>query len=95
MSTRVIRLPLRGRPAAAGATRRARVAASLRELVGRWLVRVGVPGFVADVEIHDDVTGHTIGVQTGPLFTRVTVDGRDFYFRRLTGRYDGAGVSRD
>jgi hypothetical protein len=56
----------------------------------QWL---HVPGFVRDVEFHDAVTGYNISVTTGDLFTRITINGRDFYFRRTDGHYDGAGFA--
>lgn len=65
------------------------------ERLGRILTRVCAPGFIAPVEIEDKTTGQHITVTVGPLFTCLSINGRDFFFRRLTGRYDGAGMGCD
>lgn len=73
-------------------------ASRLQILQGRmveWLCltmdRFGVPGFIRDVELKDAVTGQHVKVKTGHLFTKISVDGRDYYFHRLSGRFDGTG----
>jgi hypothetical protein len=43
------------------------------------------------VEVNDAITGHRIQVKAGTLFTCITVNGRDYYFHRLTGKFDGTG----
>lgn len=53
---------------------------------------LGVPGAIANITIDDAVTGQHIEVQTGILFTRVSVNGRDYYFRRFSGEWDGTGM---
>lgn len=65
----------------------------LREWLGRVADRMGIPGFVQRTVIEDELTGHTIKIEPGRLFTRINVDGRDYYFRRLSGRFDGVGMS--
>lgn len=65
----------------------------LREWLGRVADRMGIPGFVQRTVIEDELTGHTILIEPGRLFTRINVDGRDYYFRRLSGRFDGVGMS--
>ena len=39
----------------------------------------------------DIVTGGVIEVKVGSLFTRLSVNGRDYYFDRITGRFAGTG----
>ena len=56
----------------------------------RWL---GVPGALRNVEISDDVSGQRISISVGVLFTKITVNGRDYYFRRFSGLFDGTGSS--
>ena len=63
----------------------------MRTVTGRLLGRLGVPGAIRPVEINDQVTGLTIKVTVSPRFTMIKIDGRDFYFERLTGRFDGTG----
>jgi hypothetical protein len=57
----------------------------------RLLNRLGVPGAVQETAIEDGLTGQSIHVHVGVLFTRISVNGRDFYFHRLSGRLDGTG----
>lgn len=58
----------------------------------RLLNALGVPGALRSAEIEDTATGQRLAITVGPLFTRVSVNGRDFYFDRITGRYDGTGM---
>jgi len=89
-------LPLRiidkPRPAAHGASRLAIYRWRLFELAGRCLNRMGIAGAVKDIQIDDAFTGQKITIQVGELFTRLTVDGRDYYFNRVSGKYDGTGM---
>jgi hypothetical protein len=88
-------LRLRNQPiphgSASGATRGQIMRGGLRERLGRVLNRMGVPGAVKDAHIKDAVTGQEITIQVSELFTRITVDGRDYYFNRTTGKFDGTG----
>jgi hypothetical protein len=63
-----------------------------RQWLGRILSRVGMPGSIKPVEFDDKFTGQHIAVSVGELFTCISVGGRDYYFDRLTGRFDGAGT---
>lgn len=62
-----------------------------QEAVGGWLTRLGVPGAVQPWEYTDALTGQHVQVRTSALFTILTINGRDYYFSRLTGRFDGTG----
>lgn len=63
-----------------------------RLAIGRLLNRVRLPGPIQPVSIQDEVSGQTLDVRVGPLFTCISVNGRDYYFTRLTGRWDGTGL---
>jgi hypothetical protein len=63
-----------------------------RQWAGRILTRVGVPGAIKPMETIDGVTGQKVAVSVGDLFVRLSIDGRDYYFDRLTGRFDGTGL---
>lgn len=63
----------------------------LHEQFGRFLNRLGVPGAVAPMRYHDESTGCTIEVSVSAFYTRLGIDGRDFYFHRVTGKFDGTG----
>jgi hypothetical protein len=81
------------RSAAVGASRWHIWKGRCRELVGRTLSRLGLPGAIAEAEINDNLTGQQISVGVGPLYVRLSVNGRDYYFDRITGRFDGTGAA--
>ena len=91
----VISFPDRRSPqaAAAGATWLDIARGRLRVAVGGFLNRVRVPGAVQPVDVTDNVTGQCLSVAVSALYTRITVNGRDYYFDRITGRFDGTGSS--
>ena len=80
------------RQADGGATWIQRWRSKLAVSIGRLLCRLSIPGAVRDTDISDDLSGQTIRVRTGPLFTRIQVNGRDYYFCRITGNFDGTGT---
>ncbi len=57
----------------------------------RLLNRLGVPGAIAPMTFRDELTGCTLEVRLGTYYTVLTVDGRDYYFHRVSGRFDGTG----
>ena len=65
---------------------------SFRLVAGRLLNRCRIPGTIQPVSINDALSGQTLDVRIGPLFTCISVNGRDYYFRRLTGKWDGTGT---
>jgi hypothetical protein len=89
----VLRFPAErvSHPARNGATVADIAKGRFRRWVGHLLNRAGVPGALAPIEIHDHATGQHVAVAVGARIVRLTVNGRDFYFDRLTGRYDGTG----
>ncbi len=74
-----------------GATKHQRFRACVREIVGFLFCRAAVPGFVRDVELHDEATGNHIRIRPGVIFTVLSVNGRDYYFHRINGKFDGTG----
>ena len=64
---------------------------SIRILFARLMNRLGSPGRVADVEIHEH--GNRVAIRRGVLFTVINVNGIDLYFYRWSGKYDGWGRS--
>jgi hypothetical protein len=69
-----------------------RVWDTLRIWLGNALNRAGVPGMVKETIIPDEVTGAIVRIKTNPLYTVVSIDGRDYYFHRFTGRFGGTGM---
>jgi hypothetical protein len=63
-----------------------------RRLFGQLLKSLRIPGAVQDHHITDPVNNQTIDISVGALFTKISVNGRDYYFHRVTGKYDGAGM---
>jgi hypothetical protein len=62
-----------------------------RQFLGRVANWLHLPAPIQSTEIYDRSTGQHIAVTVGDLLVRLTVDGRDFYFHRITGRFDGTG----
>ncbi len=87
---KIIPIPIRG-PASAGAGVFVRLRSRAKVTIGRALAKLRLPGAVSPVEIDDPVTGMKIRINVGPLFTRIEINGRDFYFDRFSGRFDGTG----
>lgn len=63
----------------------------LEALAGRFLQFLRVPGLVQPMKFVDPGTGTRVAVVTSPYFTKVSINGREYYFDRLTGRFDGTG----
>jgi hypothetical protein len=80
-----------GHPARGGATIVDVTRLRLREWFGVFANWTGMPGALRAAKIHDPVTGQRIAISVGTLLVRITVNGRDFYFDRMTGRFDGTG----
>lgn len=87
----VVALPV-SRPASGSSGLVGRLAARLLILVGGCLDRCRLPGAIRPVRVEDPLTGQNLAVHVGTLFVRISVDGRDYYFDRLTGRFDGTGM---
>jgi len=64
----------------------------IRETIGRLANRIGLPGAISDCEIDDIVTGQHIRVTVTQCSTHLWIDGRDYYFDRLTGKLFGTGM---
>jgi hypothetical protein len=88
-----IPLPVR-RPSSGRASLIGVVRWRVREWLGRVANRLRVPGAIAGTEFVDTVTGQQFSVRVGPLFVVLAVDGREYYFWRFSGRYDGTGELR-
>jgi len=87
----VTQFPRRSSEATSGATRLELWRGRARETLGKLFNRLGAPGAIRPVSINDSLTGQRIQVQVGPLLTRLSVNGRDYYFDRITGRAAGTG----
>ena len=63
-----------------------------RSLVGRCLNHLRAPGMIRSTSINDPLSGQQIEVAVQQSFVKLTVNGRDYYFDRLTGKFDGTGL---
>jgi hypothetical protein len=68
-------------------------AARVRRWGGRVLTLFGAPGAIRSTEIEDEVAGQRVAVLVGEVFVCISVNGRDYYFDRFNGRFDGTGSS--
>jgi hypothetical protein len=68
------------------------VAGRLLEWFGGALNWLRMPGAIRPVEIDDELAGQHISVSVGEMFVCLSVNGRDYYFNRVTGRFDGTGA---
>jgi len=91
----IIRFPDAPKGTKAGASKLDILKGRIRKTAGRLMNLLGLPGAINTVQIDDEVSGQTINVQVGDLFVRLTVNGRDYYFNRFTGRLDGTGSGCD
>jgi hypothetical protein len=78
-----------------GATKIDIARSRVRAGFGRLLNKMGAPAAIRPVEIVDNITNQRVAVAVDDLFVTVSVDGRDYYFDRITGRFDGTGSVPD
>ena len=81
-----------GRPASIGASWMDVTVSRAKELLGRLLNRLRIPGPVRNNTIEDALTGQRIEIHVGVFFTRISVNGRDYFFHRVSGKFDGTGM---
>src|SRR5262245_27646752 len=91
----VVRFPTERLPRSArdGATQVEIWVGRAQQSLGRILNWIGAPGAIRSVEVDDELANQHVAVSVGELFVCVRVNGRDYYFDRLSGRFDGTGVS--
>lgn len=82
-----------GKPAKMGASRWTITKESIKQRMGFLLNFLRIPGLVRPIKVYDRLTNTHIEVRLGGFFTVVSVDGKDYYFQRLTGKYDGSGMA--
>lgn len=91
--TNVVRLfrPTAGHASVNGASWWQIYRSRLLRLTGIVANKLRLPGAISGASFHDDATGRTITINVGPTFTVLRIDGRDYWFRRFSGRLDGTG----
>ena len=86
----------RGRPAlspTANASRWTIWRSRITEAICLWLDRRGAPGAIQSMSYTDALAGQTVTVRVSHFYTVLTVNGRDYYFHRLSGKFDGTGMA--
>ena len=61
-------------------------------LIGNCANKIKVPGCVQPMEYTDKVTGDRIAIKNSLYFTKLSINGRDYYFQRFSGKFDGTGM---
>ena len=87
----ILKFPKPLEPSTNGATIWQKLRGRARERLGYVAGRLGIPGTIRDLEYTDELTGQRITAKVGVLGTRLTVNGRDYYFSRFTGELVGGG----
>jgi hypothetical protein len=60
-------------------------------LLGRILQWLRLPGFIKPF-VYRDESGSVISVRTSPRYTILAIDGKEYFFIRETGKFDGIGA---
>jgi hypothetical protein len=68
-----------------------RLKTEVRWTLGSILNLFRIPGLVKPMRAYDRLTNTQIRIAVNHLFTVISIDGNDYYFRRLDGKYDGSG----
>jgi hypothetical protein len=61
---------------------------------GKFLNAIGFPASVNKCDYRSNALGVTVKVEHRDLFTVITVNGLDVYFKRISGEIDGVGISQ-
>jgi len=61
-------------------------------MIARLLERFHLPGLIKPFAFSDEQSGRRIAVRTSSLYTILTVDEKEYYFRRQNGSFDGTGM---
>jgi hypothetical protein len=89
--TRIVRFPGQAHCSVENASRLDILKSRIRQYVGKILGRVQLPGAVASTTIDDALSGQRLEIKVGTICTRISVNGRDYYFSRLSGKFNGTG----
>lgn len=72
---------------------RQRIGGSVRGAIGRILEACGSPARIREFEYIDQETNETVYLSTGTRYSVLHVGDKQFFFERLSGRFDGTGTS--
>jgi hypothetical protein len=60
-------------------------------VLGRILEWLGLPGLVRPF-LYRDESGGVVSIRTSPRYTILSIDGKEYFFVRETGKFDGIGA---
>ena len=63
----------------------------LKSWFGYTLNKLQICGLIQEVSFFDEVTQQQFSIKIDRRFTVVSIGGRDYYFKRLSGKFDGTG----
>ena len=63
------------------------------QIPGQLCSLLHLPGFIQAMDYADMVTGDRIIIHIGRRYTVITINSRDYWFRRISGKFDGTGYS--
>jgi hypothetical protein len=67
--------------------------AGIRGMIGRTLEAIGFPARIREFEYVDPMTNQTIYLSTGARYSVLHVGDKQFFFERVSGRFDGTCTS--
>jgi len=68
-----------------------RIISRLKLKFVKLLNALRTPAIIQEFEYSDKLTNQKISIKNQSLHTVITIDGRDYYFNRLNGKFDGTG----
>jgi hypothetical protein len=85
----ILRFPSHDHCSVENASRLDTLKGRIRQFIGKILSRV--PGLLASTTINDPLSGQRLEIKVGTIYTRISVNGRDYYFSRLSGKFNETG----
>jgi len=87
----IAQFPSRDRCSVENASRLDILKSRIRQCVGKILGHMQLPGMIASTTINDSFSGQRLEIKVGVICTRISINGRDYYFSRFSGKFDGTG----
>ena len=72
---------------------RRRIRDALFSIPGYIYTSLNIPGFIRPIDYFDKISGNRICIRLDRRFTIISVNHRDYWFRRISGKFDGTGYS--
>lgn len=64
----------------------------MRRILGHLIHNLRIPGLIKPFQYRDPNDGSIISIRTSPRYTILTVGGKELFFIRETGKFDGTGA---